>query len=194
MLDECECDERPVPRWVVLNEVWRSVWLTDNDYREWVVGVVRHLSQKHERKVLLAVPFKFPDEQTINPWWWKKLQEYAYLGIEGYISGERALAMGNTIAALRAEYQEMKDSYAKVGVRPERMILLEHFGQTTKGTDFGRAGIPAWKWEETIRYRARAARGMFHGAMSYGWKGNAMLETDANRRRFMKAWIQETVP
>jgi hypothetical protein len=35
---------------------------------------------------------------------------------------------------------------------------------------------------------------MFHGAMSYGWKGNAMLDTDANRRRFMKAWIQETVP
>ena len=196
MLAECGCDDRRVPRWVVLNEQARQPWKSDEKYRAWLLAVVKHLSQHHERKVLLPVQFKLPSiYDADHAWWWKQLDKYCYLGIEGYLSGQRVVdVIGNEVGAIRAEYQKMKDSFAEVGVRPQRLFLIEHFGQTLSGTDYGRAGIAAWKWKKVIVNRAAAARGMFFGVVSYGWKGNAMLESDDKRLGFMQTYMEQELP
>ncbi len=192
MLDECACTDQAVPRWVVLNELARTPWRDEDAYRPWVAGVVEHLSRVRGRKVLLASPYKFPSG---HDHWWTKIQKHAYIGVEGYLSGERVIEqLDNQVAPIRAEYQRMKDAYVARGVRPERLFLVEHFGQTSSGTDFGRAGIPAWKWHKVIAHRAAAAKGMFAGFVSYGWKGNDMRESDDVRASFMETYLQQDLP
>lgn len=194
--DGCGCN----PRWLVINEISAGRWVDSEDYRNWVLAVVRRLGKTHRRKIVLAAPFPEPGK---NGWWWSRIEDWAYIGIEGYLSGRDLAANGYSEAWAKARYQAMKNAYAARGVRAERMMLIEHFGNTgandhdSDGTlvNRGRTGLSKTNWKKAITARTKAARAVgFAGFLSYAWGKNAMGASDADRTEVMQHYASLAWP
>lgn len=184
-----------VPRWIVINEIAKTAWRNDPTYRKWVGDTIAALKNDLGHKIVLASPFRIPDEGTDDasrPW--KRLQQYAFIAVEAYISGPRGVAMGYSVAKMRARYQESVDRYAARGVPLDRLVLVEHFGMT-RDEDYGRAGVDPNAWRKVIESRSAAARGIgFAGFVSYAFGKNRGEATDTNRRSFIEAYRGQALP
>jgi hypothetical protein len=97
----------------------------------------------------------------------------------------------------------MKDHWMARGVRAERLMLIEHFGNTgandhdSDGTPVnrGRTGLSKANWKKAITVRTKAAREVgFAGFVSYAWGKNAMGATDADRTEVMQHYVAQAWP
>lgn len=196
----CGCN----PRWLLINEISADRWVNSEKYRNWVLAFVKQLAKVHKRKIILAAPFPEPGK---NGWWWSRIEDWAWIGIEGYLSG-RDLANpanggGFSVAWARGRYQSMKQHWMDRGVRAERLMLIEHFGNTgahdhdKDGTlvNRGRTGLSKASWKKAITVRSKAAREVgFAGFVSYAWGKNAMGASDADRTEVMKHYVAQAWP
>ncbi|MCC6875603.1 MAG: hypothetical protein IT378_14955 [Sandaracinaceae bacterium] len=171
------------PRWFLLNEISAGTWVrtdaTGARYRRYVAELARHLSQQHGRRVIVFAPFARPGRNGAD---WRALAEHAYVGVEGYLSGADIRNNGFSIAWARREYQSMIDAYGRLGVRPSRLVMTEHFGHTRAGVGRGRSGLSLADWRRAIDARSRAASQLsVFGHASYAWGFNQMGASNEDR-------------
>ncbi len=164
------------PDWIVLNEISSGLWPSDASYRAWVRDVVAALKTTHGFNVILYSPFPNPANNAAD---WKAVATNAYIGVENYISGAEAQGFGFSVSACQSVYQSSITSYTNLGVPRGKVMLGEHFGQTTSGTGWGRDGVTSNNWDSAIRVRNQAAQNIaFAGYLTYAWAKNAMLVSD----------------
>jgi hypothetical protein len=181
-----------VPKWFFINEISAGSWPDQAGYRSWVVAFAKRLSQHHGRSVIIAAPFRTPGHHADS---WKALSSYAYVAAEVYLTGAEINKSGNSVAYARGKYQESIDAYARVGVPKSRLMLVEHFGNTAAGADWGRAGVSEAGWKNAIEARSTAAGDLgFAGFISYSWAGNQHGETQANRLEAIATYASQSLP
>ncbi len=167
-----------MPRWFLLNEISRSQWLAQTAegarYRRYVAELARHLSERYARKVLVFSPFNRPGLRGVHhPADWEAIARHAVIGVEHYIGGGEIAANGYSESYCRSVYQSSITWYGRQGVRPQRLVLTEHFAQTPADFGRGREGLRLSNWLRAIRVRTRAAVSLpFLGYASYGWSFN----------------------
>jgi hypothetical protein len=181
-----------VPKWIHLNELSAGTWPVNAEYRDYVVEVVKRLKNTYGKKVVVYSPFFAPGHHSED---WSRLAKAAYIGAELYLSGKEINAHGNSIAWCRGEYQRAIDAYASVGVPKERLMILEHFGQTLPDKGWGRAGVSHAGWRNAISARTKAAQQLdFAGYVSYAWGTNGTFETSADRQGYIELYRSFLLP
>jgi hypothetical protein len=101
---------------------------------------------------------------------------------------ERALA-----AWIQGNYQATKTAYVtKNGVPADRVVLVEHFGNTTTNEDGyhrGQDGLGDADWRDFIVKRKQAAQAVgFAGYASYAWGHNHIPVTQDQRHAYMSLY------
>lgn len=162
----------PKPNWVVLNEISSGLWVSDSNYRPWVRDVVHALKTTYGYNVILYAPFPNPGNNGAD---WQAVSADAYIGIENYLSGSEIKANGFSVSYCQGQYQSSITSYTGLGVARAKLMLGEHFSQTTSGTGYGRSGVSSNDWDSAIVARDQAAQNIaFTGFLTYAWSGNDM--------------------
>ena len=79
--------------------------------------------------------------------------------------------------------------------QPRRLILGEHFAQSTAGNGYGRDGAAYADWDSAIVARSTAAHNLnFNGYITYAWGKNGMLVSDAELIHFEQTYLAQTLP
>jgi len=136
---------------------------------------------------------------------WQSLFAHVTLGIERYVSGKEAESAMNSVMPeqkyakaqnwAKNHYQESIDAYTTLGIANSQLVLLEHFGNTIKQKEYGRAGVVLDTWKSTVKTRAKGAKALgLSGYMGYAWSGNEFQETGANRKIIMKLHLEQELP
>lgn len=181
-----------IPEWFIVNEISAGLWPDDASYRQFVIDFATAMDVDYDKSVIIAAPFSGPGN---HPGDWAALADHAFVGAEVYLSGTAINAAGNSVNWCRDQYQAAVDDYAAVGVPLNRLVLVEHFGQTTPDKTWGRAGVSVAGWHNAIEARSAAAHQIdFAGYVSYAWSWNLMHETDDNRFDFMETYVQQVLP
>ncbi len=181
-----------IPQWIVVNEISASQWQNSQTYRTWVADVVERLHNTYGFAIILCAPFATPGENDSD---WQAVSAYANIGAECYLSGQEINSSGNSISWCQSQYQSTMDHYAARGVPASKVFLVEHFGQTVSGANWGRAGVSYADWDSAIHARCVAAHNVgFAGFVSYGWGSDDMLASDADMIHFEQTYSQETLP
>jgi len=166
----------PRPDWVVLNEISTSLWTGNAGYRAWVHDVVHALKANFGYSVILYSPFPNPGANGSD---WQAVTQDAWIGIENYLSGAEVEAHGFSVTWCQDQYRSSITSYTNLGVPRGRLMLGEHFGQTTNVTAWGRSGVASNAWDSAILARNQGAQNnAFAGFLSFAWSKNAMLVPD----------------
>ena len=182
----------PRPDWIILNEISSGLWPSDSSYRAWIRGVVHELKVTYGYSVILYSPFENPGANASD---WQALANDCYIGIENYISGTTIKAQGYSVSYCQGIYQSSITSYANLGVARARLMLGEHFGQTTTGTTWGRSGVTSNEWNQAIAARSQAAKNVaFPGFLTYAWSKNAMLVSDPELLNFEDTYRTNLLP
>jgi hypothetical protein len=164
-------------KWISLNEISGSLWPSNGDYRAWLRGTISRLKNTYSQEVILFSPFPNPVNNAAD---WGPLSQDCYIAVEQYLSGEEIKNNGYSVTWAQNQYLSSKNSYIARGVDPSKIIMTEHFGQTTAGTGWGRAGLPIAEWQQAIAVRSDAIRNVgFAGFISYAWSKNGMMVSDA---------------
>jgi hypothetical protein len=180
------------PSWVVLNEISAGLWPDTSAYRAWVIAVCNRLKNTYGHTVIVCSPFPNPGQNNAD---WTSLSNYAYIGVERYLSGQEVNANGNSVTWCQNLYQSSKDSYIARGVPSSKIYLVEHFGQTVSNTGWGRSGCSYGGWDNAINVRSTAAHNVgFAGFLSYAWAKNAMLTSDVDLLHFEDTYRAKTLP
>ena len=165
-----------VPQYFFLNEISAGLWPANAEYRAWVHDVVHALKHTYGVDTIVASPFQNPGRNDSD---WQAVSEDAYIAVEAYLSGLEIKNAKFSLEWCETEYRNSKQSYFNRGVPESKLMLIEHFGQTTDGTGWGRAGVPFEDWDYAIIIRSMAARNVgFVGFLSYAWGKNAMEVSD----------------
>ncbi|MDP6946411.1 MAG: hypothetical protein QF464_19845 [Myxococcota bacterium] len=180
-----------VPKWFLANEISHSKWQGDEqvniDYRQFVVDFAERLADHHDRLVIVTAPFATPGGNNAA---WQALAEHAWVAAQHYLSGAEINQAGNQQGWCEDRYTETMDAYEARGVPKERLMLVEHFGNTTPDKGWGRAGASVQGWINAITVRTLAAASLdFAGFISYAWGSNLMHETEENRLAFEDAYV-----
>jgi hypothetical protein len=190
------------PQWVVLNEISRGGW--DNNtvgpagvkYHDWLIGCCERLQTQYNQAVILFSPYILPTTSGSD---WTFLSEKCYIAIEGYLSGSAVNGSGNSVSWCQGKYQSYVNAYHTLGVPYNKLYLAEHYGQTTSGTSYGRAGVSYAGWDNAIKTRASAIHNIFvngdiGGYISYEWASNPMGETETNMIHFEDTYASKVLP
>jgi hypothetical protein len=181
-----------VPQWIILNELSAGSWPGDQTYRNWVNNCVQRLSVTYGHSVIVCAPFSAPANNAGD---WQTLASNSYIAIEKYLTGAAINANGNSVAWCQAQYQAAKNAYLNLGIPASKLYLVEHFAQTTTGTNRGRAGVSYAGWDNAIKARADAAKNVgFAGFVSYAWAFNQMLVSDADLLHFEDTYRAKALP
>jgi len=182
----------PRPDWIVLNEISSGLWQTDAAYRTWAAGVVRELKTNFGFNVILYAPFSNPANSSAD---WQAVAANAWIGIENYLDGAQIKAQGYSVNWCQGQYQSSITSYTNRGVPRAKLMLGEHFAQTTSGTVWGRSGITSNEWDQAIAARSQAAINVaFSGFLTYAWAKNAMLVSDEELVHFEDTYRTHPLP
>jgi hypothetical protein len=180
------------PKWIVLNEISAGQWPTNQAYRQWAIEVVRILHRRYGLLPILCAPFATPKANGES---WKAIAENAFIGIECYLSGEKIKQNEFSVAWCEQRYVEARSAYEQRGVPLVRLFLVEHFGQTPTGVNWGRGGVSAEDWSRALRVRSEAAHKVgFAGFVSYAWAKNRMKVSDAELLQFEDTYRAQTLP
>jgi hypothetical protein len=178
--------------WVVLNEISAGLWPDTAAYRAWVIAVANRLKNTYGHSVIVCAPFQNPGANDAD---WVSLSNYAYIGIECYLSGQEVNASGNSVSWCQGQYQASMNSYLNRGVSSAKLYLVEHFGQTVTNTGWGRSGVSYAGWDNAINTRSTAAHNVgFAGFISFAWAKNAMLASDTDLIHFEDTYRAKTLP
>jgi hypothetical protein len=182
-----------VPKWFFVNEISAGTWPGDATYRQFVVDFVTRMNVYYGKSVIVASPFATPSTQNAASW--KAVAAHAYVAVENYLTGADINAHANSVSWCQTQYQASVDAYAANGVALSRLMLVEHFAQTTANTNRGRSGDSVAGWKNAIAARSQAAHAIgFAGFASYAWAFNQMAETEANRLSFEDTYASQTLP
>ena len=179
------------PDWLVLNEISPSLWQQNpgdpslSAFRTWAIDCITRLTDVYGYKVIILSPYQQLGT-TANAPSWQALANKAYIAIEAYLDGNEVWSSGGTyaqrVAYAQSRYQASKDSYLNVGVPAEKLFVIEHVGNTTSGTGWGRGGIAADDWDQVLMIRQDAIYNVdFAGFLTYAWGGNGMGVTQAEQ-------------
>jgi hypothetical protein len=187
-------------KWIFINEISAMRWPANRDYRQWVIDIAARLHAHGGLRPAIFSPFAtLRPNRPAGPDW-KRLSEHASIVIEGYLSGPvilEHLRKGDAVAACRARYREMKDSYRQYGVPPSKLLLSEHFGHTQQGErrTWGRCGVPLKDWLAALEARSAAARDVgFGGYVSFAWMYNQMRALPADLLRCCDVYDAAQLP
>src|SRR5262249_46033327 len=146
------------------------------EYRAWVHDVVHSLKNDRGVDAILASPFERPGRNDSD---WQAVSEDAFIAAETYLSGGEIRDAGFSVDWWRERYERSKWAYLNRGVPESKLMLIEHFGQTTEQSGWGRAGVSFEDWDTAIVVRSMAAQQVgFVGFLSYAWAKNAMEVSD----------------
>src|SRR6266581_1971059 len=137
----------PKPNWIALNEISSSLWQSDSAYRVWVHDVVHTLKTVFGYDVIVYSPFPNPGANNSD---WQAVSADAWIGIENYLSGSEVVSQGFSVSYCQSQYQSSINSYTGRGVARSKLMLGEHFAQTTTGTSYGRAGVSSNDWDSVL--------------------------------------------
>lgn len=191
--DDCS-DNFPdgIPSWIILNEISAGSWPSDNTYRLWVHNVVHKLKNTYGHSVILCSPFQNPANNGSD---WQAVSADAFIGDECYLSGAEVNASGNSVNWCQTQYQNSKDDYTDLGVSSSKMVLVEHYAQTSSGKGYGRADVSYAGWDNAINARSTGAHNVgFYGHVSYYWKGNDMCTSSDDLVHFINTYAAKTLP
>jgi len=181
-----------VPQYFILNEISAGLWPTNPAYRAWVHDVVHTLKNTYGVDPIVASPFQNPGRNDTD---WQAVSEDAYIAIETYLSGLEIKNAEFSLEWCETQYQKSKQSYLNRGVPESRLILIEHFGQTTDASGWGRAGVSNEEWDYAIIIRSMAAKTVgFTGFLSYAWGKNAMEVSDEELIHFEETYRALPLP
>ena len=181
------------PTWIALNEI-SSAWVTDANYRAWVIAVASRLKNTYGHTV---ITFTFYDNVgTANATSWQNLAAVSYIAVEKYLSGATVNANGNSVSWCQSQYQSSLDAWLNnTGVARSQLYFGEDFAQTTTGSVFGRGGCSYAGWDNAIKARADAAHNIgFSGYFSFAWNWNQMNVSDADLIHFENTYAAKTLP
>jgi len=194
------------PKWVILNEIWKSTWPTNKAYREWVINAVKQLNRKYHHEVIILAPFATVQQHDKH---WQQVATYAYIGAQNYLSGQEITNKHSitkqrfyppfSVRWCQKQYQETKDSYGRHLGRKlveKKLFLVENFAQTEKGAGDGRAGVSPDEWVKAIKVRSIAAHNVhFAGFVSYAWgKPENSMVPDSDMIRFENTYAAMKLP
>ena len=181
----------PAPKWVILNEISGSLWPSNATYRTWLIDTMARLHEFYGYDPIVYSPFGNPAANDAS---WQLLSKDAYIGVEQYLSGEEVKNNNFSVAWAQSVYQSSKTSYLARGVPADHIFIGEHFGQTTAGTGWGRAGVSAADWKHAIQVRDQAIYNVnFAGFLSYAWGKNGMQVSDAELTSYEDAHMADRV-
>ncbi len=182
----------PRPDWIVLNEISSGNWPSDATYRAWVRGVIHALKATYGYNVIIYSPFPNPGANGAD---WQALANDAYIGIENYLSGAEIQSHAFSVSYCQSQYQSSISSYTALGVPRAKLMLGEHFAQTTSGTGWGRSGVSSNDWDTAISVRSQAAQNVaFTGYLTYAWSKNAMLVSEDELIHFEDTYRTNLLP
>jgi len=182
----------PKPNWIALNEISSSLWQSDSAYRVWVHDVVHTLKTVFGYDVIVYSPFPNPGANNSD---WQAVSADAWIGIENYLSGSEVVSQGFSVSYCQSQYQSSINSYTGRGVARSKLMLGEHFAQTTTGTSYGRAGVSSNDWDSVLVARDQGALNVgFVGFLSYAWGGNAMGVTTNEQLHFEDTYRTSVLP
>ncbi len=203
-------------KWIIINEISPSLWggsSQNQAYRTWVVNVAKRLKNHYHHEVIICSPYQTISAHSAD---WTALAQYAYIGIEGYLSGaeikahagpNQSLSTTSGKAAAKAwchqQYQSFKQSYInQVGAsNASKLFLIEHFAQTKAGqltnngtpVSWGRCGVSVSDWKTAIELRGQASGNVgFGGFISYAWWINWMGASEAQLVSFINSYKATT--
>jgi hypothetical protein len=180
------------PQWIILNEISAGTWPSNASYRAWVIAVCSRLKNTYNHAVIVCSPFPNAANNGAD---WVSLSGNAYIAIEGYLSGALINSHANSVTWCQSQYQSYKDHYTNMGVPSAKIYLVEHFAQTTTGTNWGRGGCSYAGWDNAINARSQAAHNVgFAGFVSFAWGFNQMLVSDADLLHFEDTYRAKTLP
>ncbi|EEF61804.1 immunoglobulin domain-containing protein [Pedosphaera parvula] len=188
----------PKPAYLVLNEISAGNWPSDATYRAWLRAVVHTLNTTYGYTVILYSPFPNPAANNAD---WQALSTDCYIAVENYLSGLAIKNNGFSLSWCQSQYQSSVTSYANRGVPKSRLMLGEHFGQTSTdlpdGTTvtWGRNTASFSDWDAAINVRSLAARNVgFPGFLSYAWYSDTMLAPDPDLIHFEDTYGSNSLP
>jgi hypothetical protein len=186
------------PDWLILNELSAGTWPGNATYRTWVRDVVHTLKYTYGYNVIVYAPFSNPGANDAD---WQGLAADGYVAVENYLSGAAIKAQNFSVSWCQSQYQSSITSYGNRGVPRSRLMLGEHFGQTTNtladGTPvtWGRNSVSFADWDQAIAVRGVAARNVgFPGFLSYAWYSDTMLAPDADLLHFEDTYSSNSLP
>jgi hypothetical protein len=188
----------PKPTWLTLNEISAGTWPDNAAYRAWLREVVHTLKFTYGYEVILFSPFPNPGANGAD---WQALSVDCYIAVENYLSGQEIKNNGFSISWCQSQYQSSITSYGNRGVPKSRLMLAEHFGQTSTnladGTTvtWGRNNVSYADWDNAINARSVAARNVgYPGFLSYAWYSDTMLTPDADLLHFEDTYTSNSLP
>ena len=180
------------PTWLILNEISSGTWPANASYRQYVNDTAHTLKNTYGYTVIMYAPFSNPANNSSN---WIALQADAYVAVEFYLSGTEIKNSGFSVSYCQSQYQSAVTSYASVGVPKSRLILGEHFGQTTNGTAYGRSGVSAADWINAINVRSQGAINVgFPGFIGYLWGNGDTNVSMTDLLSFEDAYASNNLP
>ncbi|MDB6121636.1 MAG: Immunoglobulin I-set domain protein [Pedosphaera sp.] len=188
----------PKPTWLILNEISSGNWPNNSTYRAWLREVVHSLKFTYGYEVILYSPFPNPAANNAD---WQALSADCYIAVENYLSGQEIKNNGFSVSWCQSQYQSSVTSYGNRGVPKSRLMLGEHFGQTSTnlsdGTTvtWGRNNVSYADWDNAINARSVAARNVaFPGFLSFAWYSDTMLASDADLLHFEDTYTSNSLP
>ncbi len=179
------------PQWLILNEISSGTWPSSSTYRAYVDQAVQELATTYGYSVIIYSPFPNPAN---NPSDWQAVATYAYIAVENYLSGLDIENQGYSVSWCQNQYQSSITSYASVGVPKSRLMLGEHFGQTTSD-DWGRENVSSNAWITAINARSQAAANLaFPGFLSFAWYSDLMQVSEAEEVTDESAYTSNSLP
>ncbi|WP_150107544.1 immunoglobulin domain-containing protein [Pedosphaera parvula] len=182
----------PRPDWIVLNEIASSTWTPNPSYRTWIRDVVHALKTTYGYTIIVYAPYTNPVGTAAD---WQGLASDAYIGIENYLSGQEISAQSFSVSWCQGQYSSSLVNYSNFGVSPNRLILGEHFAQSTNSTGFGRSGVSSNNWDSAIIARSRGATNVaFAGFIGYSWGANGMNVSQDEMIHFEDTYATNPLP
>ena len=187
----------PRPDWLIINELSSGTWPGNQSYRTYVTDAIHALANTYGYKVIVYSPFPNPGANGSD---WQKLAADACIAVENYLGGQAITNHGFSVSWCQSQYQSSITSYGNLGVPKSRLMLGEHFGQTTDTLNgvtvtWGRNNVTFSDWDSALAARSIAAENCgFPGYLSYAWYSDAMLETDTNMIHFEDTYSSFALP
>jgi hypothetical protein len=182
----------PRPDWIVLNEISSQTWTADQSYRTWIREVVHALRNTYGYSVIVYAPYTNPTGTAAD---WQALAADAYIGVEDYLSGQEISAQNFSVSWCQSQYSSALANYTSLGVSTNRLILGEHFAQSTNNTGYGRSGVSSNDWDRAIIARSQAAKDLnFAGFIGYAWGADGMDVSQEEMIHFEDTYATNPLP
>jgi len=179
-----------MPKFWILNELSEHNWFSNvHGYHQYALDVVKRLRTKYHVTPVMCSPSMMihvatnPSDRDFGV-----LAKYAYIGVEAYVSSLAVKKNKYSVSWLHGQYVKSVQSYQQAGVPKSKLIMLEDYSTTPKGTGWGSGGLPQSQWLKVVTARGKAMQHLgVAGTGSYGWS-SYWNDTPAQRATIYAAY------